>query len=179
MKIRKARFGRFMVTLLSMEVGEERLIPPNEISRGIAADSIAGVTSDPKAVPLNPISIFTKGAFEVYRGDTKPYPVAAGDGGFRFAITDSVDNFRLRAIEEGSEYHCILPLERTARYWHRSGVNCAAGDSFELTCGQFLYVASGSVDLAGKTFTGPAMMEITEDRTARAVDRVVGVRMWI
>ena len=103
----------------------------------------------------------------------------AGEGGYRSAYAERLDNIRLRAVEEGSEYHCILPLDHTARYWDRRPVSCDAGQAIELPAGHFLYIATGAVEIGGKTFVGPAMVESTRDQTVTAVERVTGVKIWI
>jgi hypothetical protein len=170
-----------MVTLFTCHAGEERIIPPGELTRGITeTDAI----SDQLAVsnnyrPLNAITIFTKGSFEAFRGDDVPFPIKAGEGGYRSAYAERLDNFRLRAVEDGSEYHCLLPLDRTARYWRRKPVDCEAGGAIDLETDQFLYVASGVVKVGEQTLTGPAMVESSSLQTATAIERVIGVKIWI
>ena len=169
-----------MVTLFTCRAGEERIIPPGELNRGITEATIDDLLEINKnAKPLNPITIFTKGSFEMFLGDAKPFPIKAGEGGYRSAYAERLDNIRLRAVEEGSEYHCILPLDHTARYWDRRPVSCDAGKSIELSAGQFLYIATGAIEIGGKTFTGPAMVESSKDQTATAIERVNGVKIWI
>lgn len=180
MRRKRLRFGDFMVTLFTCSAGEERIIPPGELNRGITEAPIDDLIKINKnAKPLNPITVFTKGSFEMDLGWDKPFPIKAGEGGYRGAFAERLDNIRLRAVEDGSEYHCILPLDRTARYWDRRPVSCDAGQAIELSAGQFLYIATGAIEIGGKTLTGPAMVESSKDQTATATERVIGAKIWI
>jgi hypothetical protein len=179
MRRKRMRFGNFMVTLFTCNAGEERIIPTGELNRGLSEAPIDDLLEiNENAKPLNPITLFTKGSF-VFLGGDEVYPIKAGEGATRSVYAERLDNIRLRAVEEGSEYHCILPLDRTARYWDRRPVSCEAGQTIELSTGQFLYIATGAIEIGGKTFTGPAMVESSKDQTATAIERVHGVKIWI
>jgi hypothetical protein len=181
MRRKRLRFDRFMVTLFTCHAGEERIIPPGELTRGILeTDAISDQLAESKNYrPLNAITIFTKGSFEAFRGDDIPFPIKAGEGGYRIAYAERWDNLRLRAVEDDSEYHCLFPLDRTAQYWRRKPVSCVAGEEIELSKDQLLYVAAGVVEIGGQTLTGPTMVESSKDQTAKAIERVIGVKIWI
>lgn len=180
MRRKRMRFDRFMVTLFTCHAGEERIIPPGELNRGISDTSPIDdlLAAHPTAKLLTPITIFTKGSFVSINSEGLLRHITAGDGGWRVAKSESLDNFRLRACEDDSEYHCLFPLDRAVRYWHRKPVNCHAGDSVELKQGQMLYVATGTVDVAGHRFTGPAMVESSRDQAAEIIERAIGVITW-
>lgn len=180
MRRKRLRFDRFLVTLFTCHAGEERIIPPGELNRGISDTSPIEdlLAAHPTAKLLTPITIFTKGSFESINSEGILRHIPAGDGAWRVAKSESLENFRLRAREDDSEYHCLLPLDREVRYWHRKPVNCHAGDSVELKRGQMLYVATGIVDVAGQRFTGPAMVESSRDQAAEIIERAIGVIIW-
>ena len=180
MRRQRLRFERILVTLFTCSAGEERIIPPSELNRGIRDTSpIEDILAvDPTAKLLTPITIFTKGSFDSINSEGIPRHIKAGDGGWRTAKSESLENFRLRACEDESEYHCLCPLDREVRYWHRKPVNCHEGDSVELKQGQMLYVAVGDVEISGRLFTGPAMIESSRDQAAKVIKRAIGVIIW-
>ena len=179
MQFRRLRFEKFAVTIFTAHAGEERVILPSELTRGMTdAPAISHLLAQyDDARPLHTIPVFTKGGFEALSGDHPPSPRPAGTGAVQFVR--GVDNYRMRATEEGSEYHCITPRGEVPQYWQRSFVSGKAGDTFEVLPNEYLYIAEGSIELVGKTFTGPTMLEITKPHTATITEPVLGVKMWL
>ncbi|WP_316205736.1 hypothetical protein [Bradyrhizobium sp. SZCCHNS1012] len=180
MQFRRIRFDNFTITIFTAHAGEERICPPSELTRGLTAADAPAIAHllDGKedARPLHTIPVYTKGGFEALGGDHAPDPRPAGSGGTQFVR--GIDNYRLRATSEGSEYHCITPKSEVPVFWQRAFVSGAVGDTFELLPDQILYIAEGSIELDGKTFVGPAMLEITNAHMAKITEPVMGARLW-
>jgi hypothetical protein len=180
MQFRRIRFEKFTVTIFTAHAGEERIILPSELTRGMTAadaEPIAHLLAQyPDAHPLHTIPVFTKGGFEALGGDNPPVLRPAGSGAVQFVR--AIDNYRMRATEEGSEYHCITPRSESPVWWQRAFVSGQAGDTFEVLPKEYLYIAEGSFEMAGQTFSGPTMLEITKAHTATITEPVLGVKMW-
>ena len=180
MQFRRIRFENFTITLFTANAGEERICPPSELTRGMTAADASAIAhllaKYEDARPLHTVPVYTKGGFEALGGDHAPDPRPAGGGATQFVR--GIDNYRLRAKEEGSEYHCITPKGETPVFWQRAFVSGKAGDTFEVLPNQFLYIAHGSIELAGQPFVGPTMLEITKPHTAKITEPVMGAKLW-
>jgi hypothetical protein len=181
MQRKRIRFEKFTITIFTAQAGEERICPPSELTRGMTAADAAPIAhllaKHDDAHPLHTIPVYTKGGFEALGGDNPPDPRPAGSGATQFVR--GIDNYRLRSTEEGSEYHCITPKSETPVFWQRAFVSGKAGDTFEVLPNEYLYIAEGSIELAGQTFVGPTMLEITKSHTARVTEKVLGAKMWL
>ncbi len=180
MQFRRIRFEKFTITVFTAYAGEERVCPPSELTRGLTASDAPAIAhlleGKDDARPLHTIPVYTKGGFEALGGDHAPDPRPAGSGATQFVR--GIDNYRLRATADGSEYHCITPKSDVPVFWQRAFVSGQAGDTFEVAPNSFLYVAEGSIELAGKRFAGPTMLEITKLHTAEIVEPVMGAKLW-
>lgn len=179
MQRQRIRFEKFTITIFTAHAGEERICPPSELTRGMTeAAPIAHLLAKyDDARPLHTIPVYTKGGFEALGGDHPPDPRPAGSGATQFVR--GIDNYRLRATEEGSEYHCITPKSEVPVFWQRSFVSGKTGDTFEVKANDYIYIAEGSIEMAGRTFVGPTMLEISKDHTAKVIEPVLGARLWL
>jgi hypothetical protein len=180
MQFKRIRFENFTITIFTAHAGEQRICPPSELTRGLTAADAPAIAhlleGKDDARPLHTIPVYTKGGFEALGGDHEPDPRPAGSGGTQFVR--GIDNYRLRATKEGSEYHCITPKSEKPVFWQRAFVSGKAGDKFEVLPGNYLYIAEGSIKLAGLEWKGPTMLEITKPHTATVIEPMMGARLW-
>jgi hypothetical protein len=125
----------FLAFSFTMNRGERKLLKPEEVNRGLT-------NHGPHT--LHPISVFTRGYFLSIRPGREPWHSRAGDGGEYFVNCDTLAGHHLVAMEDDSEYHCIVPRE--AKFWERSVYWLQSGVSIGLFPGSFCYVASGQVE---------------------------------
>ncbi|MGJ4945061.1 hypothetical protein ACQR1W_31160 [Bradyrhizobium sp. HKCCYLS1011] len=180
MQFRRLRFEKFTVTIFTANAGDERICPPSELTRGLTAADAPAIAHLLKgkddARPLHTIPVYTKGGFEALGGDHEPDPRPLGSGATQFVR--GIDNYRLRATADCSEYHCITPKSQTPVFWQRAFVGGKAGDTFEVEPGNFVYIAEGHISLAGHEWIGPTMLEITKPLKATIVEPVMGAKLW-
>ncbi|WP_315768361.1 MULTISPECIES: hypothetical protein [unclassified Bradyrhizobium] len=180
MQFRRIRFENFTITIFTAHAGEERICPPVELTRGLTwadAPSIAHLLEGkPDAHPLYTIPVYTKGGFEALGGDHAPDPRPAGSGATQFVR--GIDNYRLRATAEGSEYHCITPKSKVPFFWQRAFVSGQAGETFDVEPGNFIYLAEGLIEISHSQFRGATMLEISRSLTAKIIEPVMGARLW-
>ncbi len=180
MQFRRLRFENFTITIFTADAGQERICPPSELTRGLTAADAPAIAhlleGKDDARPLHTIPVYTKGGFEALGGDHAPDPRPAGSGATQFVR--GIDNYRLRATADGSEYHCITPKSQTPIFWQRAFVSGNAGDTFEVQPGNFVYLAEGAIELSHHQFRGPTMLEITRPLTATVIEPVMGAKLW-
>jgi len=132
MKRHVLKFDQFLVWIFRMQMGERKKLKPIEIHRGLDTH---GPTT------LNVIPVFTQGKFEFLPNG---YVYEAGMGGFRWIEGES-QNCSLVALEDNSEYHCITPRDREARFWNRQVLCVDTGNFFHLSPKEYCYVAAGKL----------------------------------
>lgn len=136
MKKRALRFDRFLVFIFSFNKGERKNFSSQEITRGL---------TDRGPQTLSTIPVFTKGSFHAITPGLEPRLALPGAGGAETVAGDSTIGHGVVALEDDSEYHCIVPREHTPKFWNRNLLVVEGGDSFYLLPGEYAYVASGKL----------------------------------
>lgn len=111
MKRTLLKHDRFLVWKFVMNAGEKKVMKPGEVNRGL---------TNYGPLTLNTISIFVRGSFVTLRDGRKPYHHPAGTGGATHLEADSFRGHALQALEDDSEFHCIVPRDETPTFWERT-----------------------------------------------------------
>jgi hypothetical protein len=157
MKKRGHKFERFLVFVFTMNRGERKDMSPEEVNRGL---------TDHGPQTLYTIPVVTRGRFCVVRSNHQPLFLGPGDGGFSILDGDGLSGLACVALEDGSEYHCIMPRDRKAKFWNRRVITVQKDETLTLLPGEYAYVASGKlVDVPEKLIYNP-----TEDSRQYAVE---------
>ncbi len=130
MKKEVLKFEHFLVWVFKMNAGERKVLKSIETTRGL---------TDHGPHTLNSISVFTKGSFHTIRDGLPPVLHKSGTGGARFLEAKSMMGHALVALEDGSEYHCITPRDKTPRFWDRLVYPCKQGQVISILPGRHAY----------------------------------------
>lgn len=150
MKRKIIKSDQFLVWVFTMNNGEVKHFDPREITRGL---------TNYGPFTMNAISVFTKGKFATYRDGRDPYISEPGTRPARYVDADSLKGFKMEALEDGSEYHCILPRDKTARFWNRHLItNC---DGIVIGEGDYVYDATNQRFFSGSQFVSLDLKSIS------------------
>ncbi len=193
MKKKILKHDQFYIWVFEMDKNEGKDLPSDELTRKLnfPRKLINELLSSESPIPeprhwnfknfthpLNAISIFVKGSFVVVRGDNDPFIAKAGEGAYRYIYSKTTKNVHIKALEDNSEYHCILPRDHTARYWWRKlHKKTTELDIFEE---HYIYLASGKIDINDNVISGPNVINISGVKPfINVLEPSIFVEMWI
>lgn len=173
MKRRVIRFDQFLVWVFQMNKGDIKRFTAEEITRGLT-------THGDKT--MNSISVFTKGRFVTHRDGMPPLYSVPGSGGDRFVVANSLEGFALEALEDDSEYHCILPRDHEPRFWQRKVEKFEPGVypiTKAMIPNRFVYVAAGEVIINHTKVVEGKIARVKTLCDMTVLDDAIIASMWI
>lgn len=170
MRRRVIKYEQFLVWVFFMDKGDVKTFSGNEITRNL--DTFGDMT-------INSITVFIKGRFVTHLDGQPPRYSTPGMGGERFVVANSFKGFRLEALEDGCEYHCILPRDHKPRFWNRKVEIVNANWRHDIPANRYVYVASGHLKYANTHMTQYSLFHTKLDISAATLQESIIATMWL